>query len=170
MLEIREYQDEDQDAVWELHVLGLEQTDANAGHGAWDDDLRNIRHVYLRRNGTFLVGEYAGRIVAMGAFRRTSPTSAEIKRMRVHPDLQRHGFGQAILNALEARALAMGVSTLHLDTTVRQTAAQRLYERNDYKEVGRTILGGLESILYEKDMQSREMTLALKYRKKETRR
>src|SRR5437588_11804918 len=100
-LAIREYQDEDADAVWELHVLGLEQTSSNAGHGPWDEDLHNIRYVYLRRSGTFLVGEIDSRIVAMGAFRRTAPTSAEIKRMRVHPAYQRRGFGQAILEALE---------------------------------------------------------------------
>src|SRR5690349_6283609 len=116
MLNIREYSDTDADAVWDLHVIGLEQTGSHAGHGPWDDDLRNIRYVYLRRSGTFLVGEYEGRIVAMGALRRTSATSAEIKRMRVHPDFQRRGFGQAILRALEARAAQLGCTTLHLDT------------------------------------------------------
>jgi GNAT superfamily N-acetyltransferase len=40
----------------------------------------------------------------MGAFRRTDPERAEIKRMRVHPDYQGRGFGQIILSELEARA------------------------------------------------------------------
>ncbi len=53
----------------------------------------------------------------MGALRRTTNEWAEIKRMRVHPDFQRRGFGQMILEALEARAVALGYAALHLDTT-----------------------------------------------------
>lgn len=59
------------------------------------------------------------------------------KRMRVVPNFQRRGFGQAILAALETKARDMGYRTLHLDTSVKQPAAQQFYAKNGYAETGR---------------------------------
>ena len=63
----------------------------------------------------------------MGALGRLAVDRAEIKRMRARPEHQRRGCGQAILEALEPRAVELGYGTLQLDTPVQQTAAQRLY-------------------------------------------
>jgi ribosomal protein S18 acetylase RimI-like enzyme len=152
MLEIRSYYPSDHDDVWNLHVLGLQHVGAYVGHGPWDNDLDIIEYVYLHNRGEFLIGLYEGRIVAMGAFRKTSNELAEIKRMRVHPDFQGRGFGQIILDELEARALAMGYTKLHLDTSVVQIAAQKLYLKNGFQETGREIHRGLECILFEKSI------------------
>ena len=148
-LHIRRYESRDHDQVWELHNVALWQVGAHAGNGPWDEDLHRIEQVYLN-DGEFLVGEVDGGIVAMGALRRSGEDSAEIKRMRVHPDHQRRGYGQLILSALEQRARELGYRRLHLDTAVVQTAAQALYLRNGYREVGRTVLAGFDAILYEK--------------------
>ena len=118
----------------------------------WDDDIFAIEEVYLKHQGEFLVGECDGLLVAMGALKRTGPERAEIKRMRVHPDYQGRGYGQLILDELEARARALGYRTLHLDTSILQIPAQRLYEKNGYVEVGRDRYGQLEVILYEKQL------------------
>jgi len=88
----------------------------------------------------------------MGALKRTSGLRAEIKRMRVRPECWRWGHGQAMLWALERRAAGLGYSTLHLDTTVGQTAARRLYEKNGFREVGRARSGGFECVFYEKGL------------------
>lgn len=70
----------------------------------------------------------------MGAVRRTSADKAEIKRLRVHPDMQRRGFGQQILSELEIRAAGLGYRVLHLDTTTNQVAAQALFAKNGYDD------------------------------------
>ena len=85
-----------------------------------------------------------------GALLRLSTDTAEIKRMRVHPDFQRQGFGQEVLGALEARAVELGYAVLRLDTTVIQVAAQGFYLTNSYSEIGRTMVGEFDVILYEK--------------------
>src|SRR5689334_7308306 len=100
MLKIRLYEPLDHDEVWALHNLALWQVGAHAGNGPWDDDLHTIQQVYLDNGGEFLVGLMDERIVAMGAIRRITADTAEVKRMRVHPDCQRRGFGQQILAAL----------------------------------------------------------------------
>ena len=152
MLEIRRYVSSDYEDVWNLHVLGLQKVGAYLGDGPWDNDLHNIEDVYLHNRGEFLIGVYEGRIVAMGAFRKTTTELAEIKRMRVHSDFQGRGFGQMILDELETRALALGYTKLHLDTSVVQIAAQKLYLKNGFKETGKEVHKGLECILFEKSI------------------
>lgn len=150
-LQIRRYRESDQPAVWELHELGLKNTDAYAGDGPWDDDMRHIPEQYLQNEGEFLVGEYEGQLVAMGAFRKTGEKEAEIKRMRTHPDFQGKGFGQQIYEALEAKAREMGYTRLHLDTGINFFPAQKLYTRNGFVEIRRgTVHMGVAAVFYEK--------------------
>lgn len=153
MFTLRRYTPTDQEAVEYLHVHAIRQAGAYLGRGPWDDDVYTIEEAYLHNQGEFLIGECDGIFVAMGALRCTSPERAEIKRMRVHPDYQGRGFGQIILDELEARARALGYTTLHLDTAVIQIPAQKLYEKNGFREVDRDIYGGLEVILYEKQLK-----------------
>jgi ribosomal protein S18 acetylase RimI-like enzyme len=152
MFILRRYTPADREAVEYLHVFAIQQAGAYLGRGPWDDDVYTIEEAYLNNQGEFLIGVLDGVFVAMGALHRTSPERAEIKRMRVYPDYQGRGFGQLILDELESRARAMGYRTLHLDTSVVQVPAQKLYEKNGFCEVGRDIYQGLEVILYEKQL------------------
>jgi len=149
-LRIRRYEPGDRRAVRRLHDGALNEVGAHLGRGPWDEDLDEIEGAYLESGGEFLVGTLGGEIVAMGALRRTSPATAEVKRMRVKPALQGHGYGQRLLDALHDRAAELGYSTLHLDTTVQQLAARRLYLKNGYREVGRGGIGPSECIFYER--------------------
>jgi len=152
MFTLRRYIPADQAAVEYLHVHAIQRMGAYLGRGSWDDDVYAIEQAYLANQGEFLIGEWDGTFVAMGGLLRTGPERAEIKRMRVHPDYQGRGFGQTILNELEARARAFGYTTLHLDTSILQVPAQKLYEKNGYREVGRKMIGDLEVLYYEKHL------------------
>jgi GNAT superfamily N-acetyltransferase len=152
MLNIRRYQPSDHAAVCELHKAALLAAGAYIDNSAFDADLDQIEAVYLNGFGEFLVGTLQDRIVAMGALRRTDPARAEIKRMRVHADFQRHGFGQTIYNELEKRARDLGYSMLHLDTAVVLVGAQHFYAKNGYQEVRRSKLGIIDCIFYEKQL------------------
>jgi GNAT superfamily N-acetyltransferase len=131
-MHVRRIKATDHDSVWNLHHLALKATGAHLGDGEWDDDLRRIDSVYLENGGEFLVGEFDGRLVAMGALKRTCAARAEIKRMRVHPDFQRRGLGRRMLEALETHSRSAGFRVLHLDTTDLQPAAVRLYTDRGY--------------------------------------
>jgi ribosomal protein S18 acetylase RimI-like enzyme len=153
MFTLRRYTPADREAVEHLHVYAIQQTGAYLGRGPWDDDVYAIEETYLNNHGEFLIGEWDGVFVSMGALHRTSPERAEIKRMRVLPDYQGRGFGQIILSELEARARAMGYKTLYLDTSILQVPAQKLYEKNGFREVGRDKYQDLAVILYEKQLE-----------------
>ena len=149
-MEIRRYLPTDHDAVWELHNVALLQVDAHAGSGPWDDDLHRVKDAYIATGGEFYVGTADGRIVAMGALLRRSDDRAEIRRMRVHPCVQRRGLGKQMLSALERRAAELGFRTLTLETTVQQVQAIRLYARSGYREVDRGTEAGFEVVRFEK--------------------
>ena len=72
--------------------------------------------------------------------------------MRVHPAFQRRGFGRVVLAHLEGRARELGYRRLRLDTTVMHTAAQQLFARAGYREVGRGQLAGVEVIYFAKPL------------------
>jgi GNAT superfamily N-acetyltransferase len=150
VLTIRRYQAGDREAVWSLHNLALEEVGAHAGNGPWDEDVRRVEATYLGDGGEFLVGVLEGRVVAMGALRRRSAEVAEVKRMRVHPQVQRRGFGRAILVALERRARELGYVRLVLDTTTLQRAAIALYRDHGYVETGRATVAGFPTLLFAK--------------------
>jgi GNAT superfamily N-acetyltransferase len=138
-----------------LHNLALEAAGAHGGNGPWDEDLHHVEEVYLR-GGEFLVGTLGTRIVAMGALKRLTDERAEIKRMRVHPDFWRRGFGRRILARLEKTARERGYRSLVLDTTTVQKAAQELYRGKGYVEAGRRHWGRFELILFEKQLSESE--------------
>lgn len=142
--EIRRYRPSDLGDVLALHSVALQDAGALAPPGPWDDDLNDIESFYLVGSGEFLVGLIGDQLVAMGALRKIDEEVCEIKRMRVHPEFQRRGFGQQILDSLEARAREVGYSILRLDTTAQQTPAQALYRKNGYREVERKMQGRYE--------------------------
>ena len=90
--------------VWGLQRLHIREDHILLAEKFFDEDLHRIEEAYLTSGGEFLVGELDGRIVAMGAFKRHDMESAEVGRMRVHPDFWRRGFGQQMLTTLEQHA------------------------------------------------------------------
>lgn len=153
-LQIRRYQISDLPVVWELHTLGLAEIGANPSYGSsWDKDLDDIENIYLKE-GDFIVGEYQGRVVAMGAFKKISNEIAEVKRIRVHPDYQRRGFGQIIIEELEERAKKLGYKKLVLDSSPKWKKAQKFYRKNGYIEVKRGLIANkYAAIFYEKELK-----------------
>ncbi|MFN8015453.1 MAG: GNAT family N-acetyltransferase [Acidimicrobiia bacterium] len=154
-VEYRQYKRSDKEQVRLLHEIALKATDAYAKPGVWDSDLDDIEKHYIDNGGEFIVGLIKNEVVAMGAYKPVSESAAEIKRMRVRPDLQGKGIGKILLTMLEESIENKGYLRIVLDTTVNQKAARHLYETNGYKEVRREIEGWpLEMIYYQKDLIS----------------
>jgi GNAT superfamily N-acetyltransferase len=142
----RRYGAEDADAIWAVFAAASAQL--GFANGPWDDDMRTIPRTYLDSGGEFIVGELEGRIVAHAALLRESGGRALVRRVAVHPSVQRRGIGRMLMAALEVSARQLGITALHLDAS--QIAAHALYRGCGYREVGPVILGGVECIHYEK--------------------
>ena len=150
-LQIRRYEPADHESVVAINDLSLNTVGAHPGPSMFVD-LYDIQGVYFDKQGEFLVGVCDGEVVAMGAFKWIGDEVAEVTRMRIHPDHQRKGYGQAILSALEARAREMGYTKLHLETTTYQVAEQGLYAANGFVQTGTGRYEDFVLLQYEKPL------------------
>ena len=82
-----------------------------------------------------------------------SETRAEIKRMSVYSNHQRHGYGRSILTELMQIAERHGHSELYLDTTTQNLPARTLYEKNGFIQIRSARVGRLDVIFYEKKLK-----------------
>ena len=154
-VEFRRFRPEDAPAVRDLHVLALRSTGAfieTNDSRRWDSDLDDVDAVYLRTGGEFLVGLIDGVIVAMGGLRLNDDGTATLKRMRVHPRLQRRGHGRELLRRLEEAARQTHVTRIVLDALPVQGAALALYSSNGYVETHRARRDGIELVFMEKSL------------------
>lgn len=154
-LTIRQYKPPDAERVWAIHERALQASPLEFVEDApADEDLTNISEQYLSEWGEFLVGLVDGEIVAIGGFQPRGSETAEIQRMRVHPEYQRQGFGERLLGMLEYRAKERGFNQVVLDTNEHLGAAQCLYQNHGYEETHREIHQptGEEFVYYQKDL------------------
>ena len=146
---IRQFEKEDEKDVYELHIKAMCAVGAYR-EGPWDEDFKDIESVYINSGGDFLVGTLAGKIVGMVALKKHMSDLAELKRLRVDPDFQGKGSGQAMLNKLLFRATELGFKKLELDVMPVQIPAIGLYEKNGFKKVRVGDRFGFPCIYYEK--------------------
>jgi N-acetylglutamate synthase-like GNAT family acetyltransferase len=152
-LKIRRYKPEDNKAVKELHFAGIEQMredpriaalERPASH---DADLDDIEGIYLN-GGDFIVGLEGDEIVAMGAFKRKTEKCAELKRLRIRPDRQRCGYGEAITRKLMELAAKMGYKEAFLDTLTTNYRSQALTEKLGFTKSGGGKRGPYDLVFY----------------------
>lgn len=86
---------------------------------------------------TFVVAEAAGEALGCGALRVREPGVAEIKRMFVRPAARRCGVARAVLRALEARAVELGIPRILIETGAEQPEAIALYVSSGYVPIPR---------------------------------
>jgi ribosomal protein S18 acetylase RimI-like enzyme len=151
-LTIRRYQEQDKEAIWQLHVDGLNQTSSFVSHPELDLDFENINGVYIERKGEFFVASLNNTIIGMGALKQIDTDTAEIKRMRVHFNHQGKGIGSMILEKLLVRAKELGYSKLILDTTEKQVVAQKMYEKHGFMRCNKNSIGSSNVLFYQLDL------------------
>ncbi|WP_269934420.1 GNAT family N-acetyltransferase [Serratia liquefaciens] len=97
------------------------------------DQEQETLDLYAPPQGAFTVLLRAGEPIAMGAFKRYDPQTAELKRIWTRTDLRRQGLAQRVLQQLETLALEQGYRQLYLTTGFRQPEAVGLYLSNGYQ-------------------------------------
>jgi len=131
---IRNYNEQDHDAVMNIHFKELDNVGVLVRENVSDVDLDDINKYYLLNDGAFIIVEDEGKIIAIGGLLKINSRCAEIKMMRVKYEYQGSGIGTKLLKHLEQIAKEKEYSELYLDTSSKQIAAQRLYEKNGYKK------------------------------------
>jgi len=155
-IKVRQFINQDQEAVYQLHIEGLKQAesliDDPEARKQLDQDLININKSYIDNGGDFIIVTLEEKIIGMGALIKINNTTAEVKRMRVKPNFQGKHVGSLILDKLIERAKKFGYKKIILDTSVKQIPAQNLYQSRGFKEYKRGVIFGQDRIFYELDI------------------
>jgi DNA-binding MarR family transcriptional regulator/GNAT superfamily N-acetyltransferase len=72
-------------------------------------------------------------VVGCGGIQPHDDDTAEVKRMWIHPDWRGAGLGRRLLVELEQRCVALGYTTVVLDTNATLTEAIAMYEAAGYR-------------------------------------
>jgi ribosomal protein S18 acetylase RimI-like enzyme len=136
-IETRLWQDSDFAASVVLNREAEEHIGIGSETGDWARDMEGISDTFAGSGGEFLVGHLDEKMVVMGGFKLHTPTLAEVKRMRVSPELQGQGIGPWLLGLLETDMRDCGVTEAVVSTLSVQTSALKLYTRAGYTETGR---------------------------------
>ena len=135
-MKLRRYRPGDNEAAKALNNAGLKQmnpeidwTDVRVANKDYDD----IENVYTNNRGEFLVGTLQGEVVVTGAVKKLREDTAEIKRIRVKPELQRRGYGEAMLKELIRAAERLGYKKIRIDTMVSNYRARALFKKAGFR-------------------------------------
>lgn len=111
----------------------------HALYGFADDPYDTSPDEFALPQGLFVIGtlEPEGIAAACGGWHRLDglPSTAEIKRMYVHPDARGRGYGHRILQHLEQSAANAGITRMLLETGRDNTDALALYARCGYHPI-----------------------------------
>jgi ribosomal-protein-alanine N-acetyltransferase len=114
------------------HALALAVIHASAfpPREAWGEDSIGLQ---LALQGSFgLIDGRGGMLLG-----RVTADEAEVLTLAVAPAIRRRGIGTALLHAARAEIVARGGKTVFLEVSVGNQAAQALYRRFGFVEVGR---------------------------------
>jgi len=116
----------------------LAALDAVTFHPLWHFDATALHELLLisRLQVATINGGIDGEVVGYSAL-TTNERSAHLARLAVHPKVQGHGLGKALLTELLLYAQACGIDTVVLNTQVHNQTAQHLYRAFGFRPTGR---------------------------------
>jgi ribosomal-protein-alanine N-acetyltransferase len=123
---IRPITSADIDAVWDIEKMCFSVP--------WSRQSF-VLEVEKNRCARYVVAEHSGAVVGYGGM-WLIVDEAHITNIAVHPLFRRKGIGEAILKALVTEAHRMGIDRMTLEVRASNIAAQSLYKKLGFVEVG----------------------------------
>ncbi len=144
-----------QKAVLELNELAVKQSEyiGRTVDSKWHDDLKEIKKNYLDSHGTFLLWLVEDKIIGMGGLLRVDTNTANVKRIRVHPDYQRKGLSGKILVELEKRGRKLGYRKLVANTAKGNIPAEKMFLKANFKPIEEKYFFSVLCTVFEKELK-----------------
>jgi len=105
------------------------------GYQSIDEELKDLSIKYGPPNGKTLLIEKDGEIVGGGAWRRTSNTVCEMKRLYIATNFAGQGLGRQLTTALVEAARIEGFTRMQLDTGNLLKEAIAMYESLGFRHI-----------------------------------
>ncbi len=106
-------------------------------------ELRRVASAFAEQGGRFWVAENAGRIVRKCVGYARHGDGIELKKLYVHRRERKTGLGAALVDRVEAEALALRATSIDLWSDTRFTTARAFYEKRGYVRGPQRELGDL---------------------------
>lgn len=134
MLRLRPATNSDAPQITQLVFDSLAEFALQADPGGTDADLADIEQSYLAPGGMFdvLVNDAGGIVGAIGLL-PVSPTTCELRKMYLAPQVRGRGWGRRLLDHALVRAAERGFTRVELETASVLKAAVALYERTGFQ-------------------------------------
>ncbi|MBM7583096.1 ribosomal-protein-alanine N-acetyltransferase [Caldicoprobacter guelmensis] len=123
---VRPIKSDDVDAVWEIEKMCFSVPWSRQSFVLEVEKNKCARYVVAEQDGNVL--GYAGMWLIVD--------EAHVTNIAVHPLFRRKGIGQALLKALMMEAYRMGIDKMTLEVRASNIAAQSLYKKLGFVEVG----------------------------------
>ena len=152
---LRAYQPADVPALHEIDIefqIAMDFSLPGRPQPYHHEDLDDIEGTYLRDGGAFwVIAASDGEVAGYGAVMRVDDETARLRRFRVRASWRRRGLATRLLTEAERLCREHGYLRVTLGTSDRQEAAQALYRKHGYVEIGRhSIRDNLVEIEFEK--------------------
>jgi carbonic anhydrase len=108
--------------------------DMDLSYRGFEAEMADFDRTYTPPGGTFFLAEAGAQTAGCAGLLRHDDTVAELKRVFVRPAFRGHELGRRLVEAVIAKARALGFRRLILDAVPQTTHAQRLYERLGFAE------------------------------------
>ncbi len=102
----------------------------------FDRELAELPGAYTPPRGALLIARQGAEAAGCVALRPNAPEICELKRLFVRPAARGSGLGRRLAEAALAEARRLGYRRIRLDTLPGMEAAQSLYERMGFREIG----------------------------------
>lgn len=154
-MKIISFESKYQKAVLELNELSLKHSEyiGRTVDSKWHDDLKEIKKNYLDNHGTFLIWLIDEKLIGMGGLLRIDTNTANIKRIRVHPDYQQKGLSSEILAELEKRGRKLGYKKLIANTAKGNIPAEKMFLKAGFVPVEEKYFFSVLCTIFEKELE-----------------
>lgn len=102
---------------------------------AFLEELALLPGKYAMPEGQLLLARYQGQPAGCVGLRRLDEQRCEMKRLFVPTSFHGQGIGRALAETLITNARTLGYQSMRLDTGIRQTVAQKLYQRLGFQRI-----------------------------------
>lgn len=154
---LRSYRAQDSAVVREIDLEFQEESGLGAQGRPFRvlEDLDDIDGAYLQAGGHCWIAENRGRaVVGCGGVLRIDDGTARLRRFRVRRQWRRRGIATLLLLEAERFCREQSYLLVTLGTSDEQVAAQALYRKHGYVEVGeRWLTPNLREIEFAKELR-----------------
>ena len=154
-LEVRTFQHQDQPAIAHLYTQGL--FDGEIAPNDTGADIENVQEAYFNDDRHHLwVAVHHGRIVGMVAVTTDEDHTAEIRRLRVEPDLQHTNVAPRLIEQAIAHCKVHNFLKVRFDTRFHREAAVNMFDRIGFQHTRSRTVHGQELLEFYLDIYRQE--------------